>query len=458
MGILDVIRQSQGRRKGIPGRDTRPVAPQANRPTLIQGGPAYFTPEGYQAPIQPEQAFMPTDKMGDPIGDMFRGRTPPDAGFIPPPPRFRDPTRPPRDEFISIGGPGGNDGMGDPRMAPGGNPNFNERGPSFEPPVQQPDFNLGDYKDDIMEMVRNNFKTPSFDDSSLREMIQQNQQQIGNMPQFDPSQLQSQIGGLQDQFSNMPQFDPSQLQDQIGGLQNQIGNIPAFDPSQLQDQIGGLQDQFGQFDPSQFQFDPSQLQDQIGGLEKRFGNIPSFDPSQLQDQITSIAQRPSFDPSQLQDQITSIAQRPSFDDSELRDMISKNRTGITSIPAFDPSTLELPDFNKFATRDDLENRPIYDDTALRDQITSIGQRPGFDDAALREMIEQNRGSIRDIPMPPSFERIDEREDPIISRMPNENPVPFLPKLSPSPMPMPAPIATPRPMSGSFGMRNIRGMR
>ena len=61
-------------------------------------------------------------------------------------------------------------------------------------------------------------------------------------------------------------------------------------------------------------------------------------------------------------------------------------------------------------------------------------------------------------MPPSFERIDEREDPIISRMPNENPVPFLPKLSPSPMPMPAPIATPRPMSGSFGMRNIRGMR
>ena len=430
MGILDVIRQSQGKRKGIPGRDTRPVAPQSNRPTLIQGGPAYFTPEGYQAPIQPEQAFMPTDRMGDPIGDMFRGRTPPDAGFIPPPPRFRDPTRPPRDDFISIGGPGGNDGMRDPRGYPGGSKDFDERGGGsiippmpnedsvpFNPPVAPPAFNLGDYKDDIMNMVRSNFAIPSFDDSSLREMIQQNQQQIGNIPQFDPSQLESQIGGLQDKFSNIPQFDPSQLQDQIGGLQ----------------------DQFGKFDPSQFQFDPSQLQDQIGGLEKRFGNIPSFDPSQLQDQITS------------------IAQRPSFDDSALRDMIAKNRTGITSIPAFDPSTLELPDFSNFATRSDLENRPIYDDSALRDQITSIGQRPGFDDAALREMIEQNRGAIRDIPMPPSFERIDEREDPIISRMPNENSVPFLPKLSPSPMPMPAPIATPRPMSGSFGMRNIRGM-
>ena len=476
MGILDVIRQSQGKRKGIPGRDTRPVAPQSNRPTLIQGGPAYFTPEGYQAPIQPEQAFMPTDRMGDPIGDMFRGRTPPDAGFIPGGSKYRGG----RDDYISIGGPGGNDGMGDPRVYKGGSKDFDERGPTFDPgagpkrpkPIQppdfgfgpgirpseittadgqfigsagvtppsggttQPEFNLGDYKDDIMKMVRSNFTIPSFDDSSLREMIQQNQQQIGNIPQFDPSQLQ--------------------------------------------DQIGGLQDQFGQFDPSQFQFDPSQLQDQIGGLEKRFGNIPSFDPSQLQDQITS------------------IAQRPTFDDSELRDMIAKNRTGITSIPAFDPSTLELPDFNKFATRDDLENRPIYDDTALRDQITSIGQRPGFDDAALREMIEQNanrpqfdasdlqsqigglekrlgnipqfddsalremieqnRGAIRDIPMPPSFERIDEREDPIISRMPNENPVPFLPQLSPSPMPMPAPIATPKPMSQSFGMRNIRGMR
>ena len=454
MGILDVIRQSQGKRKGIPGRDTRPVAPQSNRPTLIQGGPAYFTPEGYQAPIQPEQAFMPTDRMGDPIGDMFRGRTPPDAGFIPGGSKYRGG----RDDYISIGGPGGNDGMGDPRVYKGGSKDFDESGPTFDPgagpkrpkPIQpqdfgfgpgirpseittadgqfigsagvtppsggtpQPDFNLGDYKDDIMKMVRSNFTIPSFDDSSLREMIQQNQQQIGNIPQFDPSQLQ--------------------------------------------DQIGGLQDQFGQFDPSQFQFDPSQLQDQI----------------------------------------TSIAQRPTFDDSELRDMIAKNRTGITSIPAFDPSTLELPDFNKFATRDELENRPIYDDTVLRDQITSIGQRPGFDDAALREMIEQNanrpqfdasdlqsqigglekrlgnipqfddsallemieqnRGAIRDIPMPPSFERIDEREDPIISRMPNENPVPFLPQLSPSPMPMPAPIATPKPMSQSFGMRNIRGMR
>jgi hypothetical protein len=42
------------------------------RPTAVVGGPAYFTPEGYQAPIQPTQAFMPTDRMPDPIADQFR--------------------------------------------------------------------------------------------------------------------------------------------------------------------------------------------------------------------------------------------------------------------------------------------------------------------------------------------------------------------------------------------------
>ena len=54
-------------------RTLRPVAsqPPPPRPSLVVGGPAYFTPEGYQAPVQPEQAFMPTDRRPDPIGDNF---------------------------------------------------------------------------------------------------------------------------------------------------------------------------------------------------------------------------------------------------------------------------------------------------------------------------------------------------------------------------------------------------
>ena len=49
-----------------------PPRPMQPRPSLVVGGPAYFTPEGYQAPVQPEQAFMPTDRRPDPIGDNFR--------------------------------------------------------------------------------------------------------------------------------------------------------------------------------------------------------------------------------------------------------------------------------------------------------------------------------------------------------------------------------------------------
>ena len=48
-----------------------PPRPMQPRPSLVVGGPAFFTPEGYQAPVQPEQAFMPTDRRPDPIGDNF---------------------------------------------------------------------------------------------------------------------------------------------------------------------------------------------------------------------------------------------------------------------------------------------------------------------------------------------------------------------------------------------------
>ena len=49
-----------------------PLQPMQPRPSLVVGGPAFFTPEGYQAPVQPEQAFMPTDRRTDAIGDNFR--------------------------------------------------------------------------------------------------------------------------------------------------------------------------------------------------------------------------------------------------------------------------------------------------------------------------------------------------------------------------------------------------
>ena len=68
------------------------------RPTLIQGGPAFFTPEGYVPPVQPEQAFMPTDVMRDPIADMFAAQPPLTRG--PSLPKMINPPKRPDQIFI----------------------------------------------------------------------------------------------------------------------------------------------------------------------------------------------------------------------------------------------------------------------------------------------------------------------------------------------------------------------
>lgn len=105
MGLFSKL--AKATRKGIPGRDSgggmgsamaRPAAP---RPTLVQGGPAYFTPEGYTPPIQPEQAFMPTDVMRDPIRDMFAAQPPLRSIPGPPPMPPRDITPPPIMCFVA---------------------------------------------------------------------------------------------------------------------------------------------------------------------------------------------------------------------------------------------------------------------------------------------------------------------------------------------------------------------
>ena len=68
---------------------------------------------------------------------------------------------------------------------------------------------------------------------------------------------------------------------------------------------------------------------------------------------------------------------------------------IGNIPSFDP--------NQFATKGDLENRPIYDDSALRDQITSIGQRPEYDDTSIRDMITSIQQGQGQQETPPGYD-------------------------------------------------------
>ena len=348
-------------------RYAQSIAGGQNVENMIAPGMSFSAanPQGYT------QANVPTPNPG----------TPPDAGFTPPPPPFRDPTRPPRDDFISIGGPGGNDGMGDPRIDGGfmPQPGFNPGGyqgfdfSGFQKlldnlSAQKVDAN--DYKDDIMKIVNDNFTIPSFDDSELKDLIAANTTGINSIPGFDPSTLNLpdfNNFATRDDLENRPIYDDTDIRDKITSIEN----MPDFDINNYRDNITSIARQ-GIDIP---QFDDSAIRDMINNNSNMIGNIPQFDPSSLNNQISG-----------LQDQILDI---PQFDSSGLQSQIGGLQDQIGNIPQFDPSTLNLPDFNNFATRDDLENRPIYDDTALRDQITSIGQRPGFDDSALRSMIEAN---------------------------------------------------------------------
>ena len=98
MGFLSRVFEAQRQNQGGSGMGSATARPVAPRPTLIQGGPAFFTPEGYVPPVQPEQAFMPTDVMRDPIADMFAAQ--PQPIRIPGPPKMIDPPKPPDQIFI----------------------------------------------------------------------------------------------------------------------------------------------------------------------------------------------------------------------------------------------------------------------------------------------------------------------------------------------------------------------
>jgi len=395
-------------------RYAQSIAGGQNVENMIAPGMSFSAanPQGYT------QANVPTPNSG----------TPPDAGFTPPPPPFRDPTRPPRDDFIFIGGPGGNDGMGDPRIDGGfmPQPEFNPGGyqgfdfSGFQKlldnlSAQKVDAN--DYKDDIMKIVNDNFTTPSFDDSELKDLIAANTTGINSIPDFDPSTLNLPDFGnfaTRDDLENRPIYDDTDIRNKITSIEN----LPDFDINNYRDNITSIARQ-GIDIP---QFDDSAIRDMINNNSNMIGNIPQFDPSTLNlpdfnnfATRDDLENRPIYDDTALRDQITSIGQRPGFDDSALRSMIeaNTNRPGFDSsglesqignlqdkignIPQFDPSTLNLPDFNNFVTRGDLENRPIYDDTALRDQITSIEQRPTFDPTDLQSQISGLQNEFSNMP-------------------------------------------------------------
>ena len=84
------------------------------RSSLVVGGPAYFTPEGYQAPIQPTQSFMPTNRAPDPIRDQFNRQLPPIQRPQPPMPAPQPQMPAPTPAPVQAPAPTQTGGVGDP--------------------------------------------------------------------------------------------------------------------------------------------------------------------------------------------------------------------------------------------------------------------------------------------------------------------------------------------------------
>jgi len=410
--------------------------------------------QNVQNMIAPGMSFSAANPQGYTQEDV-RVRSPggPGAGYIPGGSKYRGG----RDDYISIGGPGGNDGMGDSIVYKGGSKDFDERGSTFNPgagpkqpkPVGLQDFGFGpgiipseittadgqfigsggvtpggyqgfdfsglqkvldnlpaqkvdanDYKDDIMKIVNENFTIPTFDPSFLQNQIDANKGSIGNIPTFDDSELRELIAGNTTGINSIPDFDPSTLNlpdfNKFATIDD-LENRPIYDDTDIRNKITSIENQ-----PD---FDINDYKDNITSIARQGIDIPQFDDSAIRDMINNnfnmISNIPQFDPSSINNQISGLQDQildiPQFDASGLQSQIGNLQDQIGNIPQFDPSTLNLPDFSNFATRSDLENRPIYDDTAIRDQITSIEQRPTFDPTDLQSQISGLQDQFSNIP-------------------------------------------------------------
>jgi hypothetical protein len=196
------------------------------------------------------------------------------------------------------------------------------------------------------------------------------------------------IGGGQFPPIGPPNFPPINPPGDTPGLPPMVP--PTLPPSiddtrydELMERLKGLEDSYSSG---------------IGGLKDRFDNLPvPIEPPQIDyDFLTKRIQDnidlpPSIDRDMLMKDIMKnidIPKPPSIDRDALIDEI---RSGI-DLPSFD-----MPDLSKFATLDDLNkgiggiNIPSYDDSAIRDLINkntgAIGNIPSYDDSQIRDMIK-----------------------------------------------------------------------
>ena len=252
--------------RGGGGPQPMPTPPrQAN--SLVVGGPAYFTPEGYQAPIQPTQSFMPTNRAPDPIRDQFNRQLPPiqrpqppmpapqpapapapvqapaptQTGGVGDPARYQESQEPDPDPVRSYIDVNGNLQFGDPPSFTMGQEDSNTSAPAPEPefvppptmpepngffPGVTPDFSNLDFSGlsdlNLEDMDFSNLPVPPPPPPPRIPVIED--MDFTNMPDF------SNVPGIQNiDFSGLPQYQMPAPPPALASVQTQgipIGEMP----------------------------------------------------------------------------------------------------------------------------------------------------------------------------------------------------------------------------------------
>ena len=321
----------------------------------------------------------------------------------------------------SMGGKGG-------RMAPPaqsglnrGRSGFGGKGGQPQQP-QQPQVTSEDITKIIDARLRD-FQPQAYDDSALREMIQNNQSAIGNISQYDDSGIRSLIdantqaigsqqpsgyddsgireliSGNQEAIANMPRYEAPDLSGfaTTEDLNTRLSGIPAYDDSQLRQDINSRFETFSpNFDVPDFSnfvtssdldnrfsnFNPDVSMPDLSGfattedLNQRFSNIPTYDDSQLREDINSRFSNfnPSFDMPDLSGFATTedINQRFSNFTPSAPDLSGFATTEDINQRFANMPSYEAPDLSGFATTEDINQRfsniPTYDDSQLRQDI------------------------------------------------------------------------------------------
>ena len=420
-----------------PGQMALPPEPMPiGRPTAVVGGPAYFTPQGYNAPPQPTEAFMPTDVRPDPIGQQFMRQMQSPMGqqfqaqyeATQAPMRareteLRDAQRARQDQRFQE--------MMDRVAELEGQLSARQEAATIPPPqipyvpggpfipglpdfsdfdFSQIDFSnlpgnldLGDVQVDVPEMqksLRTFLKVPEpTAPINTEEIIRNVQSQLKIPERFDPTKIQREI----EQLKARPVFEPQELDREAlaRDIQSRI-KLPEIPTGR------------------DFSVDREALiRDIREGIE-----IPKYEMPDLSQfaRLEDIPKPPSIDRQALIEDIRSGIELPTYQAPDLSGFAR-----LEDIPRFDPTALQGKISGLQQQIAGLPQPQQIDVESLRSDI--LGRVPQFDSSSLQREISQLRSQIGNIPSPQQSIDVEALKRDILSSIPQQQSIPSIPRIN-----------------------------